>query len=119
MLFDTSSFLKWWFAGKKTPETFPANSDRVSAGAEKSLVETTDAERMSNPMMSMDNELTSSNGRTSSLGKSSAANIARSSIDSPSFLAGYMDFDPMVAATRSHSNSHQRNRRSSWFNRSD
>lgn len=91
-------------------------ADNRRLGAEKNLVQSSDSERMSSPSMTM--ELTS-NEKPIFLGKSSSADIVRSSIDSPSFLAGYMDFDPMVAATRSHSNTHQRNRRSSWFNRSD
>ena len=120
VLFDTSSFLKWWFVGKKTTEPITSESKRSAASSKLNLVETSQEELLASDfsVTSMGNDLLSDLKSSNSLKKSSATTIARSSINSPLFLAGYMEFDPMVAATRSHTNAHH-NRRSSWFSRSD
>ena len=116
MLFDTSSFLKWWFVGKQPTEAVIAETKRLAAGVRLNLVESVHEEA---DTVSASETLNVNTNSLNSLTKPSAADLARSTIDSPSFLAGYMDFDPMVAATRVHSKAHHRGLRSSWFNRSD
>ena len=113
MLFDASLFLNWWPAGKKSAEQVTFDSKRFASGTKLNLMEYSQEELEINLVTNMGSDLLSD-----AKSKASASTtVIKSSINSPSFLAGYMDFDPMVAATRSHTSNS--NRKSSWFSRSD
>ena len=115
--FDTNSFLNWWFGNKKATDVPPLDIKVPSREAPIDQINLRETALHAVPSASVGIEQTYENTK---IHKSSATNVARSTLDSPTFLAGYMDFDPMVAATRSHSTSaHHRGRRTSWFNRSD
>lgn len=119
VMFDTSSFLNWWFGGKKSSGILAANGKETSIDNKLDSQRHLTTELTAVPTASVGIEHTYENSKNNLINKSSATIVSRSSIDTP-FIAGYMDFDPMVAATRIHSTSaHHRGRRASWFNRSD
>ena len=116
-MFDTNSFLSWWFGGKKPSDILPA--DRKLSTTHRNL-DIPKTEYTAVPASSAGIESSSVDKNKVLFRKSSATDVPRGATDSSTFIAGYMDFDPMVAATRIHSSSaHHRGRRASWFNRSD
>lgn len=120
VMFDTSSFLNWWFGSKKTSGIVAANGKETSIETKLDSQRHLKTELSAVPTASVGIEHNIENSKNTLINKSSATIVSRSSIENPTFLAGYMDFDPMVAATRIHSTSaHHRGRRASWFNRSD
>ena len=119
VLFDTSSFLKWWFGGTKSKEPAPAVQMQTKAVSMLDTIENTHEKLSTDSVVRLGSNLLSDVKINSLKKQNSASNVARSSINSPSFLAGYMEYDPLAAATRSHTNTHHSNRRSSWFSRSD
>ena len=120
VMFDTNSFLSWWFGGKKSSDNLPLDRKISTAHSNLDISKTSKTEFTTVPASSAGIESSSVDKNKVLFHKSSATEIPRGSTVSTTFIAGYMDFDPMVAATRIHSSSaHHRGRRASWFNRSD
>ena len=120
VMFDTNTFLSWWFGGKKSSETSLIDRKPFATPSNLDISKTSKTEFAASPALSAGIESSFVDKNKVLFHKSSATDIPRGSTDSPTFIAGYMDFDPMVAATRIHSSSaHHRGRRASWFNRSD
>jgi hypothetical protein len=90
VMFDTSSFLNWWFGGKKSSGILGANGKETSIDTKLDSQRQLKTELTAVPTASVGIEQTYENSKSNLINKSSATIVSRSSIDTP-FIAGYMD----------------------------